>query len=180
MEVRLLCNNVQELQALAWRFLDFKCNGNKALWPEADLPVLTPFFDWNDSNRRNTTLMSEEVEKGCDRYLELDEQWGDQAPRHYRDSVTYIDQDTLVSAFGFKCPEETLTDDELDALMEVGDFDKPVTCESFFKHITLDTEVVKSFPVMVVGTIDSDFGRGGSSGVCMVYHVFPSEFVVSA
>ena len=146
---------------LAYSYLRFKC-GDDSIWREEDLPKLQPFFKYSDKCHGNFRAMTQDEKDSFYYYEKCRKEYNDELTEK-RDSVLYIDENTLIKSFGYELPsDEDENGDEID--IEI-DADTP-----------LKSAIDLTYPCVCVNWLESGYDRYSSTGICAIDYVELKDF----
>jgi hypothetical protein len=159
-----LLKNEDDRWALCWQYLQFKCEDVK-IWKDEDLPLLKPFFDYDNMRYKDQRLMTEEEGKSFDHYMKCRKEYADRL-FEICDSVKHCREDNILLAFGYEHEEDIFEDDKECYCTN------PLTATNKPSKNLLDLQ----YPVVAVIWIESDYDRIGKCGICCVDFVEKKEF----
>jgi hypothetical protein len=153
MNIKKLFQNEQEYLDYAWRFVNPNRN---VIWRETDLPLLEIFF------KARRDIPWTDVEKvAYDHYLKCKEEYADEM-FEIRDACMQFEINELTDFFFLENVDVECWDYDEDGneIDEDGNIMQPISRESL--KINKDFEEEFVFPLVFVGTIQSDYDRLGS------------------
>jgi hypothetical protein len=172
MRIKQLINSEQELIDYAWRFISWKIE-DKQVWKDEDLPILQPFFE--RQAKGGDYKFTEEEGRGFDRWQLARKEYADEE-FEIRDACQQIDIGNLCDAFFLKqldmeCWDYNDNGDEID---EQGNIVPPLSKNSL--EIDEDWKKELTFPLVMVGSISSDFDRMGPVAILSIDFVELKDF----
>lgn len=178
MQIHKLFNNMEEYKDYFWSFLKHEyCihSTGDGVWKEEDKPLLDPFFNYSNetgghSKRRG---MTKEEGDSFDFYMKCRKEYADEAFEK-RDAIAQIDDEVLFEGFFLKYPGclKCDRDEEDDCVDEITiDILKDVT------FLPIENKEI-TFPLILVGTIESDRDRVGKFSYMFLDIVELKEFKV--
>jgi hypothetical protein len=170
MRIKQLIKSDQDLRDFAWNFIEHTIS-NIDIWREGDREKLQPFFDyWNERPDRK---MTEKEREAYDYHDKCNKEYANEAAE-VRDSVSQLDTNTLVEAFGFEslnmdCYDYDGDGNEID---EDGEIMPPLSKDS----LKISEEWDYEYPYVITGLITSDYDRLGAISMVFIEVVELKEF----
>lgn len=172
MRIKKLIKSEHELIDYAWQFISWKIE-DKQVWKDEDLPILQPFFDKQQIGR--DYKFNEEQKKGYDLYVRRMEEYA-REEFEIRDSVEQMGIDILCESFFLKPISLDCWDynDEGEEIDEQGNVVEPLSKKSL--EIDEDWKKDLTFPLVLVGSISSDYDRLGPVSMISIDFVELKDF----